>query len=65
MRSISSVSIYISYSAGSNKNLSGMPIITPPARRAWRSYKFASLGFSGVFFGVESWAAAHGCYRCA
>ena len=31
--------------------------ITPPARRAWRSYKFASLSFS---FGVESWAAAHG-----
>ena len=27
MRSISSVSIYISYSAGSNKNLIGMPII--------------------------------------
>ena len=34
--------------------------ITPPARRAWRSYKFASLDFSGVFFGVRSWAAAHG-----
>ena len=27
MRSISSVSIYISYSSGSNKNLIGMPII--------------------------------------
>ena len=24
-------------------------IITPPASRAWRSYKFASLNFSGVF----------------
>ena len=35
-------------------------LITPPARRAWRSYKFASLDFSGVFFGVRSWAAAHG-----
>ena len=35
-------------------------IITPPARRAWRSYKFASLDFSGFFFGVRSWAAAHG-----
>ena len=23
--------------------------ITPPARRAWRSYKFASLDFSGFF----------------
>ena len=36
-------------------------IITPPARRAWRSYKFASLDFSGVFvyffFGDESWGA--------
>ena len=33
-------------------------IITPPARRAWRSYKFASLDFSVFFFfGVESWAA--------
>ena len=40
-------------------------LITPPARRAWRSYKFASLDFSGVFFRVESWAAAHGLYRCA
>ena len=43
-------------------------VITPPARRAWRSYKFASLDFSVFFFfffGVESWAAAHGCYRCA
>ena len=28
-------------------------LITPPARRAWRSYKFASLGFSGVFFSVS------------
>ena len=27
---------------------------TPPR------YKFASLGFSGGFFGVRSWAAAHG-----
>ena len=35
-------------------------LITPPARRAWRSYKFASLKFSGVFFGVTSWATAHG-----
>ena len=25
-------------------------IITPPARRAWRSYKFASLDFSVSFF---------------
>ena len=25
-------------------------IITPPARRAWRSYKFASLDFSVFFF---------------
>ena len=24
--------------------------ITPPARRAWRSYKFASLDFSVFFF---------------
>ena len=38
--------------------------ITPPARRAWRSYKFASLRFS-VFFPVTSWATAHGWYRCA
>ena len=36
--------------------------ITLPARRAWQSYKFSSLDFSGVFvFGVEklgcrSWA---------
>ena len=35
-------------------------LITPPARRAWRSYKFASLDFSVFFFGVRSWAAAHG-----
>ena len=27
-------------------------IITPPARRAWRSFKFASLDFS-VFFSVS------------
>ena len=41
-------------------------IFTPPARRAWRSYKFASLDFSVFFFfRVESWAAAHGLYRCA
>ena len=26
-----------------------LPIFTPPARRAWRSYKFASLDFSGFF----------------
>ena len=25
-------------------------LITPPARRAWRSYKFASLDFSVLFF---------------
>ena len=31
-------------------------------RSAWRSYKFASLDFSGVFFGVTSWAASHGWY---
>ena len=24
-------------------------IITPPARRAWQSYKFTSLGFSVLF----------------
>ena len=24
-------------------------LITPPARRAWRSYKFVSLDFSGFF----------------
>ena len=33
--------------------------ITPPARRAWRSYKFASLSFSGFFrchkLGYRSW----------
>ena len=39
-------------------------VITPPARRAWRSYKFASNRFSG-FFPVTSWATAHGWYRCA
>ena len=33
-------------------------LVTPPARMAWRSYKFASLRFS-VFFGVTSWATAH------
>ena len=38
-------------------------LITSPARRAWRSYKFASLDFSGGFFGAESWAATHGRYR--
>ena len=27
-----------------------MLVITPPARRAWRSYKFASLDFSVFFF---------------
>ena len=38
-------------------------LITPPARRAWA---FASLDFSVFFFfRVESWAAAHGLYRCA
>ena len=40
-----------------------MQLFTPPARRAWRSYKFASLDFFYFFFGVESWAAAHGWYR--
>ena len=25
-------------------------LVTPPARRAWRNYKFASLGFSVFFF---------------
>ena len=34
-------------------------LITPPARRAWRGYKLASHSFS-VFFGVTSWATAHG-----
>ena len=38
-----------------------LAFITPPTRRAWWSYKFASLDFS--FFGVRSWAAAHGWYR--
>ena len=28
-------------------------LFTPPARSAWRSYKFASLDFSGVFFSVS------------
>ena len=43
-------------------------LITPPARRAWRSYKFASLDFSVFFFfpcrklGCRSWAIL---YRCA
>ena len=32
-------------------------LITPPARRAWRSYKFAAFCF---FLGVEGWATAHG-----
>ena len=32
-------------------------VITPPARRAWRSYKFAT---PINFFGVQSWATAHG-----
>ena len=41
--------------------LSSDSVFTPPARRAWRSYKFASLDFS--FFGVRSWAAVHGGYR--
>ena len=36
-------------------------IITPPARRAWRSYKFASLDFSGFFFGVRSNCQKLGC----
>ena len=41
-------------------------LVAPPARMAWRSYKFASLDFSVFFFfRVESWAAAHGLYRCA
>ena len=32
-----------------NQRTSASLLITPPARRAWRSYKFASLGFSGFF----------------
>ena len=32
-------------------------LITPPARRAWRGYKSASLNSSVFFFGVESWVA--------
>ena len=36
--------------------------ITPPARRAWRSYKFAPFLF---FFRVESRRTAHGWHRCA
>ena len=38
-----------------------LPFITPPARRAWRSYKFASLSFSVFIFfrcsklGYRSW----------
>ena len=60
------ISIYIIYIFNINHlRYSKIEIITPPARRAWRSYKFASLDFSGVFFGVRSWAAAHGCYCCA
>ena len=37
-------------------------LVTPPARRTWRSYKFASLDFSVFFFfpcrklGCRSWA---------
>ena len=45
MRSISSVSIYIYYSAGSNKNLIGMPIIplshTQPKQNSKKSGFFA------------------------
>ena len=32
-------------------------LITPPARRAWRSFKFVPFLF---FFDVESWRTAHG-----
>ena len=39
-------------------------LITPPARRVWRSFKFAPFLFF-YFFRVESWATAHGLYRCA
>ena len=31
-------------------NVEQIAIIIPPARRAWRSYKFASLDFSVFFF---------------
>ena len=33
------------------------PLITPPTRRVWRSFKFAPFLF---FSRVESWATAHG-----
>ena len=49
---------YCNYLACSNNII----IITPPARRVWRSFKFAPFLF---FFRVESWATAHGLYRCA
>ena len=32
-------------------------LITPPARRVWRSFKMAPFLF---FFHVERWATAHG-----
>ena len=35
-------------------------LITPPARRAWRSYKFAPFLFFSFFFRVESRRTAHG-----
>ena len=38
------------------------PIITPPARRVWRSFKFVPCLF---FSRVESRATPHGLYRCA
>ena len=40
--------------------VSSMHIITPPARRAWRSCKFAPFLFLFSFVNVESWATAHG-----
>ena len=35
-------------------------LITPPARRAWRSCKFAPFLVFFSFVNVESWATAHG-----
>ena len=49
MRFISSVSIYISYSAGSNKNLIGMPIIPKCYLYEYRLY------FVGAAFAVPKY----------
>ena len=42
---------------------SKIKIITPPARRAWRSYKFASLDFS-VFFFYSACRRRGGVLKC-